>query len=195
MRSSAEGLLTIINDILDFSKIEAGKLELDESDLNVHAVIEEVAELLGARAQSKGLELAVLIEPDVPELVHGDQVRLRQVLTNLVSNAIKFTERGEVLVRVACIEKTGESTVLRFEVKDTGIGIAPSEIDRLFESFAQADASTTRPYGGTGLGLTISRQLVELMQGEIGAQSTPGEGSTFWFFVRFGAGAARPAEP
>jgi len=195
VRSSAEGLLTIINDILDFSKIEAGKLELDESDLNVHAVIEEVAELLGARAQSKGLELAVLIEPDVPELVHGDQVRLRQVLTNLVSNAIKFTERGEVLVRVACIEKTGESTVLRFEVKDTGIGIAPSEIDRLFESFAQADASTTRPYGGTGLGLTISRQLVELMQGEIGAQSTPGEGSTFWFFVRFGAGAARPAEP
>ena len=161
----------------------------------MHAVIEEVAELLGARAQSKGLELAVLIEPDVPELVNGDQVRLRQVLTNLVSNAIKFTERGEVLVRVACIEKTGESTVLRFEVKDTGIGIAPSEIDRLFESFAQADASTTRTYGGTGLGLTISRQLVELMQGEIGAQSTPGEGSTFWFFVRFGAGAARPAEP
>ena len=195
VRSSAEGLLTIINDILDFSKIEAGKLELDESDLNVHAVIEEVAELLGARAQSKGLELAVLIEADVPELVHGDQVRLRQVLTNLVSNAIKFTERGEVLVRVACIEKTGESIVLRFEVKDTGIGIAPSEIDRLFESFAQADASTTRTYGGTGLGLTISRQLVELMQGEIGAQSTPGEGSTFWFFVRFGAGAARPAEP
>ncbi len=195
VRSSAEGLLTIINDILDFSKIEAGKLELDESDFNLHAVMEDVAELLGARAQSKGLELAVLIEPDVPELAHGDQVRLRQVLTNLVANAIKFTEQGEVLVRVACIEKTGRSALLRFEVRDTGIGIAPSEIDRLFESFAQADASTTRTHGGTGLGLTISRQLVELMHGEIGAQSTPGEGSTFSFSIRLGAGASGPAEP
>ena len=195
VRSSAEGLLTIINDILDFSKIEAGKLELDESDFNLHAVIEDVGELLGSRAQGKGLELAVRIEPDVPEFAHGDQVRLRQVLTNLVANAIKFTEQGEVLVHVACVERTAESTALRVEVKDTGIGIAPAEIDRLFESFAQGDASTTRTYGGTGLGLAISRQLVELMHGEIGARSAPGKGSTFWFSVRLGAAAARPREP
>jgi PAS domain S-box-containing protein len=189
VRSSAEGLLTVINDILDFSKIEAGKLELDEADFSLHAAVEDVAGLLGSTAQAKGLELAVLIEADVPEFAHGDQGRLRQVLTNLVANAIKFTEQGEVLVRVAVAERTPHSTAVRFAIEDTGIGIAPSEIERLFQSFAQADASTTRKYGGTGLGLTISLQLVKLMRGEIGADSTPGKGSTFWFAIPLAASA------
>ncbi|MCW3037281.1 MAG: putative multi-sensor signal transduction histidine kinase, partial [Actinobacteria bacterium] len=160
VRSSAEGLLTVINDILDFSKIEAGKLEIDVADFSLHAAVEDVAGLLGSSAQAKGLELALMIEADVPEFAHGDQGRLRQVLTNLVANAIKFTEQGEVLVRVTVAERTPDSTAVRFVIEDTGIGIAPSEIERLFQSFAQADASTTRKYGGTGLGLTISRQLV-----------------------------------
>ena len=194
VRSSAENLLTIINDILDFSKIEAGKLELDRSDFDVHAVVEDVAELLATRALGKSLELAVLIKPDVPQLANGDQVRLRQVLTNLLANAIKFTDEGEVFVSVACAEHTVESMTLRIEVKDTGIGIAPSDIDRLFESFAQADTSTTRTHGGTGLGLTISRQLVEMMGGEIGAYSTPGKGSAFWFTVQLATTAISPRE-
>ncbi len=194
LRSSAEGLLTIINDILDFSKIEAGKLELEEADFNLHTAVEEAAELLGPSAGDKGLELAVMIEPDVPELARGDRLRLRQVLTNLAANAIKFTEEGEVLVRVACVERTSQSISLRIEVKDTGIGIEPSGIERLFESFTQADASTTRNHGGSGLGLTISQQLVELMDGEIGAESTPGEGTTFWFTIRLGTCHTPPRE-
>jgi two-component system sensor histidine kinase/response regulator len=195
VRSSGEALLTIINDILDFSKIEAGKLELDQADFNLHDAVENVAELLGGHARAKGLELAAMIEPDVPRIVRGDQMRLRQVLTNLVANAVKFTDQGEVLMRVSCAQRSGTDMLARFDVSDTGVGIEPATIERLFESFAQADTSTTRKYGGTGLGLAISRQLTHLMSGEIGAESEPGKGSTFWFTVRLGIGATEAAAP
>jgi two-component system, sensor histidine kinase and response regulator len=185
VRSSGEALLTIINDILDFSKIEAGKLELDEADFDLRDAVEDIADLLGGHAHAKGLELTAMIEPDVPRLARGDQMRLRQVLTNLVANAVKFTDEGAVEVRVRCAQRSEHDMVVRFEVSDTGIGIDPAQIERLFESFAQADASTTRRYGGTGLGLTISRQLTHLMGGEIGAEGEVGKGSTFWFTVRF----------
>jgi signal transduction histidine kinase/HPt (histidine-containing phosphotransfer) domain-containing protein len=195
VRSSGEALLTIINDILDFSKIEAGKLELDQADFNLHDVVEDVAELLGGRAHAKALELAAMMEPDVPRIARGDQMRLRQVLTNLVANAVKFTDQGEVLMRVSCAQRSGTGMLVRFDVSDTGIGIERATIERLFESFAQADTSTTRKYGGTGLGLAISRQLTHLMGGEIGAESEPGKGSTFWFTVRLGIGASEAAAP
>jgi two-component system, sensor histidine kinase and response regulator len=195
VHSSGEALLTIINDILDFSKIEAGKLELDEADFNLHDTVADVADLLGGHAHVKELELAAMIEPDVPRLARGDQVRLRQVLTNLVANAVKFTDRGEVVIRVSCPHRSETDMLVRFEVSDTGIGIDRAKIERLFESFAQADTSTTRKYGGTGLGLAISRQLTHLMGGEIGAESDPGEGSTFWFTARLRIGAPEAAAP
>jgi two-component system sensor histidine kinase/response regulator len=179
--NSSEALLDVINDILDFSKIEAGKLELDRHDFDLREAVEDTCDMLAPQAHGKNLELMAWIDEDVPALVSGDRGRLRQVLTNLVSNAIKFTERGEVAVRVR-----RERDVVRFDVSDTGVGISRTALGRLFESFAQADTSTTRRYGGTGLGLTISRQLVELMGGEIGVESTPGVGSTFTFTVRFG---------
>jgi signal transduction histidine kinase/CheY-like chemotaxis protein/HAMP domain-containing protein len=179
--NSSEALLDVINDILDFSKIEAGKLELDRHDFDLREAVEDTCDMLAPQAHGKNLELMAWIDEDVPALVSGDRGRLRQVLTNLVSNAIKFTERGEVAVRVR-----RERDVVRFDVSDTGVGISRTALGRLFESFAQADTSTTRRYGGTGLGLTISRQLVELMGGEIGVESTPGVGSAFTFTVRFG---------
>ena len=181
VRSSGEHLLSVINDILDFSKIEAGKVKLEEISFDLRATVEEVARLLAARAEDKGLELINFVEYDVPAAVKGDPFRLRQVLTNLIGNAIKFTESGEVVLRTSLVEEEGREATLRFEVVDTGIGIGEGERARLFESFSQADASTTRRYGGTGLGLAISKQLVELMDGEIGVESNPGEGSTFWF--------------
>jgi two-component system sensor histidine kinase/response regulator len=191
---SGEALLTVIDDILDFSKIEAGKLELDRHDFDLREAVEDVCEMLAPQAHGKGLELMAWIDDDVPTTVTGDRGRLRQVLTNLLSNAVKFTERGEVAVRVRVARRVGGETVVRFDVADTGIGIPQSAIDRLFESFSQADTSTTRRYGGTGLGLTISRQLVELMDGEIGCESEPGTGSTFHFTARLGLPAApRPA--
>src|SRR4051812_26177097 len=177
--NSSEALLDVINDILDFSKIEAGKLELDHHDFDLREAVEDTCEMLAPQAHGKSLELMAWISDDVPTLVNGDRGRLRQVLTNLLSNGVKFTERGEVTVRVAC-----ERDCVRFEVSDTGIGITRSALARLFDSFAQADTSTTRRYGGTGLGLAISRQLVELMGGEISVRSAPGEGSTFTFTVR-----------
>ncbi|HEX6022195.1 MAG TPA: ATP-binding protein, partial [Solirubrobacter sp.] len=167
--NSSEALLGVIDDILDFSKIEAGKLELDRHDFDLREAVEDTCEMLAPQAHGKNLELMTWIDEDVPALVSGDRGRLRQVLTNLVSNAIKFTEQGEVAVRVR-----REFELLRFDVADTGIGISRNAVGRLFDSFAQADTSTTRRYGGTGLGLAISRQLAAMMGGTLGATSRPG---------------------
>jgi signal transduction histidine kinase/CheY-like chemotaxis protein len=184
VRRSGQALLTVINDILDFSKIEAGKLDLEYLDFDVRTVIEEVAVLLAERAESKRLELACLVYHDVPTVLRGDPGRLRQILMNLVGNAIKFTDQGEVIMRARLAEAGTDTVLVRFEVSDTGSGIAPEARARLFRSFSQADSSTTRQYGGTGLGLAIAKQLAEMMGGSIGVDSTPGQGSTFWFTVR-----------
>ncbi|MDQ3640421.1 MAG: response regulator [Actinomycetota bacterium] len=184
-RRSGEALLEVINDILDFSKIEAGRLELEVSDFDLREVVDGVAELLAPVAQEKELELVTMTGPEVPSVVSGDLARVRQVLTNLVSNGIKFTDRGEIEVSVSA-----DADLIRFEVRDTGVGIAEADQERLFESFAQADPSTTRRYGGTGLGLAICKRLVEVMGGEIGVTSELGKGSTFWFTSRLPACAA-----
>jgi signal transduction histidine kinase/ActR/RegA family two-component response regulator len=195
VRRSGEALLAIINDILDFSKIEAGKLDIELVDLDLRQVIADATELEAEHARARGLELIARVHPDVPLQMHGDPGRLRQVLVNLVSNAVKFTERGgQVFVRARLLTETPESSVVRIEVQDTGIGIQADVRSRLFQPFSQADGSTSRRYGGTGLGLTISKRLVELMGGEIGLDSTPGWGSTFWFSVPFGRAHARPGE-
>ena len=183
-QSSSEALLGLINDILDFSRIEAGKLNLEVREFDLNALVADTAELFGGRARERNLELAYSLHPDVPCSVIGDPDRLRQVLVNLISNAMKFTDRGEVVVRASLEERTSKEAVVRFSVRDTGIGISPDRRDRLFQLFSQVDASTTRQYGGTGLGLAISRQLVEMMGGRIGVQSEIGRGSTFWFTVR-----------
>ncbi|MDD2923490.1 MAG: response regulator, partial [Anaerolineales bacterium] len=182
---SAEALLSLLNDILDFSKIEAGKLEFEAIDFNLRNTIEDVAYTLAKRAQDKGLELACLIHPDVLPGLRGDASRLRQVLVNLVGNAIKFTHQGEIIIRAEPIEQSDADVKIRFAVEDTGVGIPPERQAAVFERFTQADGSTTRKYGGTGLGLTISRQLVEIMGGRIGLESTPSVGSTFWFELTF----------
>jgi two-component system sensor histidine kinase/response regulator len=181
IHSSAETLLNIINDILDFSKIEAGRLTFETIDFDLRDVAEETMELLAHRAHAKGVELACLIPEDVPTALRGDPVRIRQILMNLVGNAVKFTERGEVVMRIESQGEAEDSVALQIEVKDTGIGIAPEMQARVFSAFTQADGSTTRKYGGTGLGLSISKQLVELMGGDIGMHSQPKQGSTFWF--------------
>ena len=181
VEQSAEALLVIINDILDFSKIEASKLTLDETRMSLRRVVEDSADLLSSKAFAKGLELITVIEPEADLSIVGDGTRIRQVLLNLIGNAIKFTESGEVLVRVGQSQAEKTDGVLRFEVHDTGIGINEANNQAIFESFSQEDGSTTRLYGGTGLGLAICRQLTELMGGEIGVESEPGKGSVFWF--------------
>jgi CheY-like chemotaxis protein/HPt (histidine-containing phosphotransfer) domain-containing protein/two-component sensor histidine kinase len=191
---SGEALLEVINDILDFSKIEAGKLELDPHEFDLREAVEDTCEMLAPQAHGKGIELLAWIDEDVPSLVRGDRARLRQIITNLISNAVKFTEDGEVAVRVNVDAAAADGLVVRFAVSDTGIGIPADVLPGLFDSFAQADTSTTRRYGGTGLGLAISRQLVGLMGGEIHARSTLREGSTFEFTVRLErASAERPS--
>jgi len=184
-RQSGELLLAIINDILDISKIEAGKLELDHTQFDLRALIEETAYLFAERAQRKGLEVVCSIGEDLPAAVKGDPLRLRQILTNLLANAIKFTAQGEVVVRVTPAETTADTMTARFEVRDTGIGIPSDVQERIFESFTQADGSTTRRYGGTGLGLAIAKELVQRMGGRLSVESTPGRGATFTFTAVF----------
>jgi two-component system sensor histidine kinase/response regulator len=184
IRVSAATLLTIINDILDFSKIEAGKMAIEVINFNLGLMIESTLDIVAASAFKKGIEIVNSVPMSIPSELRGDPGRLRQVLTNLLGNAIKFTEKGEVVVWVSQESESGTEIVLKFFVHDTGIGIQPEAQARLFESFSQADGSTTRKYGGSGLGLAISKRLVEMMQGEIGVQSKPGVGSTFWFTAR-----------
>ena len=185
VQRSGKNLLDIINDILDFSKIEAGKLELENVDMDLRRTVEDVVDLLAERAHSKGLELACSIPADLMTHVRGDPLRLGQVLTNLVGNAIKFTRQGAVVIRVASTDETASKVTMRFEVSDTGSGISPEAQSRIFDEFSQADGSTTRKHGGSGLGLAISKQLVEMMGGNIHVESALGAGSTFWFTSSF----------
>jgi len=181
-------LLALINDILDFSKIEAGKLRLERTDFDLREIVESVVELLSIRAQNKGIELLCDITPQMDTHVRGDPTRLRQILTNLIGNALKFTETGDIVVRVRPDEQHETEPKFRFEVIDTGIGIRPENQEMIFQLFSQEDGSTTRRYGGTGLGLSICKELTELMHGEIGLESTPSEGTNFWFTARFESG-------
>jgi PAS domain S-box-containing protein len=195
IRRSGDALLTILNDILDFSKIEAGKLQLEHIDFALRSIVEDVLELFAERAQAKGLELAYLMHPQVPTWVASDPGRLRQILSNLVDNAVKFTAAGEVLVHTTLVEETAHTFLVRFAVIDTGIGITSEARRRIFEAFSQADGSTTRQYGGTGLGLAICKRLAAMMGGHIGVESCPGQGSTFWFTVRLSQATAPQPVP
>ena len=193
--ASGDALLEVIDDILDFSKIEAGKLELDPTDFDLRDAIEKACAMQAKHAHRKGVELVAVIDAELPELVHGDGARLRQVITNLVSNAVKFTAEGEIVLRASSAPGRDGCAVLRVEVSDTGIGIETEALEQLFQPFSQADSSTTRRFGGTGLGLAISRQLIELMGGTVGAQSEPGKGSSFWFQVPLARPAAGEVAP
>jgi len=197
VQAASQHLLALINDILDFSKVEAGKLELESAEFELHSLLGSARRLVAQRADAKGLELAFDVAQDVPARLVGDALRLEQVLLNYMNNAIKFTERGKVEVAVRVEMRESRGVLLRFSVRDTGIGLTQAERDHLFESFSQADASTTRKFGGTGLGLAISRRLAQLMSGEVGVESQPGQGSTFWFTALLGIGRSRakPAGP
>ena len=185
VQRSGQNLLGIINDLLDFSKIEAGKLELETVDMDLRRAIEDIVDLLAERAHAKGLELAYVIPPDLQTHLRGDPLRLGQVLTNLVGNAIKFTDQGSVVIRVTSLDETARNIRMRFDVIDTGVGIRRDAQSRIFEEFSQGDGSTTRKHGGSGLGLAISKQLVEMMGGSVHVDSAPGVGSTFWFTSTF----------
>jgi PAS domain S-box-containing protein len=193
VKTSAQSLLTIINDILDFSKIEAGRLDMEVLPFSLRENLQGAMDIMAYKAKDKGLALQAEVGADVPDQITGDPVRLRQIITNLVGNAIKFTAEGAITVTVSLVQARASRVKLKISVQDTGIGIPADKIDRLFKPFSQVDASTTREYGGTGLGLTISSQLAKLMQGEMGVESTPGKGSTFWFTCELGLAAQRPA--
>ena len=197
IQRSGQHLLGLINDILDFSKIEAGKLEVEVVDFELRGVLDNVANLISGKSASKGLELLFDVDPALPDNLRGDPLRLGQILVNYANNAVKFTDAGEIIVRVSEASRDAEGILMRFEVQDTGIGLTEEQQSRLFRSFEQADTSTTRKYGGTGLGLAISKKLADLMGGEVGVQSAPGQGSTFWFTARLGLGTApqRPLLP
>jgi two-component system sensor histidine kinase/response regulator len=183
IHGAAEHLLRIINDILDLSKIEAGRLQMESTDFSLASILDHVASFIGNAAQDKGIR--IICDSDaVPPWLRGDPTRLRQALLNYAGNAVKFTDKGSITLRARLLEDSGDDLLVRFEVSDTGVGIAPEQMTRLFQAFEQADVSTTRKYGGTGLGLTITRRLALLMGGEVGADSTPGAGSTFWFTAR-----------
>ncbi|MGF1613389.1 MAG: response regulator, partial [Gammaproteobacteria bacterium] len=190
IKRSAESLLGIINDILDFSKIEVGKLELDRVAFNLRELTEDVAEIVSDTAHQKGLELICAVPPELPNFWTGDAGRLRQILLNLVGNAVKFTDEGQVAVHVGLAQESEQTGLLRFEVRDTGIGVAPGALEQIFEAFSQADGSMTRRYGGTGLGLTIARELAGLMGGALGVEALSPKGSVFWFTVRLDKGPA-----
>ncbi len=196
IKSSSEALLLIINDLLDFTRIENGKLQLEEIPFDLRAVVDNVLDLMASGAETKGLELVGLVYADVPTGVQGDPGRLRQILLNLVGNAIKFTHDGEVVIQVTKVHEQDQNVEIRFDVIDTGIGIPQEILPRMFELFTQADSSTSRKYGGTGLGLAICQQLTHLMGGEIGVASSPGAGSLFWFTIRLGkSDISRPEVP
>ncbi|MDD2665093.1 MAG: response regulator [Dechloromonas sp.] len=192
---SGDHLLAMVNDVLDFAKIEAGKLELEQADFSLPALVRKLGAIAGTRASEKGLALVIDIAPDIPEHLNGDSVRLGQILLNYINNAVKFTASGSVTLRARLESCATGRCRIRFEVIDTGIGLRPDQMERLFQSFAQADASTTRQYGGTGLGLAICKQLAGLMHGEVGVDSVAGAGSTFWASVELGVGEAAPEAP
>jgi signal transduction histidine kinase/DNA-binding response OmpR family regulator len=194
-RSSGDALMTVINDILDIARIEAGRLRIEQEEFDPHEAVEMGCDMVAATAAAKGLVLQSFVHEDVPDAVRGDRMRVGQILVNLVANAVKFTHRGEVVVEASVAHREQSAIRLRFEVRDTGIGIARDRIDRMFEAFSQADVGTTRMFGGTGLGLAISRELTRLMGGSIGAESEPGEGSTFWFELPFAVVEGRREAP
>jgi two-component system, sensor histidine kinase and response regulator len=191
VQTSGHHLLGVINDILDFSKVEAGKLDLENTAFEIEKLLDNTATLISEKSHAKGLELVLDVAPDVPPDLIGDSLRLGQILLNYANNAVKFTERGEIIISVRASELTEKDVLLHFRVRDTGIGLTREQIGRLFQSFTQADASTTRRFGGTGLGLAICKKLAELMGGEVGVESQYGKGSTFWFSARLGIGAIR----
>jgi PAS domain S-box-containing protein len=195
IKKSADALLALINDILDLSRIEAGKLRLDHLPFSLPSTVEESSSIFALQARAKGLDFATATSSDLPEMVSGDAGRVRQVLTNLIGNAVKFTDSGRIDVEVQLLRSTKDGIVARFTVSDTGIGVPPDQQSRLFESFTQGDGSSTRKYGGTGLGLSISKQLVELMGGQLGVESQPGQGSRFWFTANFGKAPVTVAAP
>ena len=184
IQSASQHLLGIINDILDDSKIEAGKLNLEQVEFSFQQLLDNVTTLIADKAADKGLELIIHIDPRIPERLVGDPLRLDQMLVNYANNAVKFTSSGEIAIQAQLQEDTDQDVLLRFTVRDTGIGLTPAQVAKLFESFQQADSTTTRQYGGTGLGLAITKQLASRMGGTVGVESTLGQGSTFWFTVR-----------